>query len=73
MAGSPAWVVLMNITPQGRFQGASVPKYFTWRRQTQMLEDISAYNTGKPGHSLYVTLVPFPSGAAKVRASGRRN
>ena len=45
-------VVLMNSSPQGSFPGASVPKYNTWRRQTQVLEDISAYDTGGPGLNL---------------------
>ncbi len=45
-------VVLMNTAPQGSFPAASVPKYNTWRRQTQVLEDISAYDTGGPGLNL---------------------
>jgi putative ABC transport system permease protein len=45
-------VVLMNSTPQGTWPGASVPKYNTWRGQTQVLEDISAYDTGGPGLNL---------------------
>jgi putative ABC transport system permease protein len=45
-------VVLMNSSPQGSFPGASVPKYNTWRRQTQVLEDITAYDTGGPGLNL---------------------
>ena len=42
-------VVLMNSSPQGTFPAASVPKYNVWRRQTQVLEDIAAYDTGGPG------------------------
>jgi len=42
-------VALMNTSPQGTFPAASVPKYNVWRRQTQVLEDISAYDTGGPG------------------------
>ena len=42
-------VVLMNTSPQGTFPAASVPKYNVWRRQTQVLEDIAAYDTGGPG------------------------
>jgi predicted permease len=45
-------VVLMNSSPQGTFPAASVPKYNNWRRQTQVLEDISAYDTGGPGLNL---------------------
>ncbi len=42
-------VVLMNSSPQGSFPGASVPKYNMWRRQTQVLEDVAAFDTGGPG------------------------
>jgi len=45
-------VALMNSSPEGSFPAASVPKYNTWRRQTQVLEDISAYDTGGPGLNL---------------------
>jgi putative ABC transport system permease protein len=42
-------VQLMNSTPQGNFPGASVPKYNIWRAQTQVLEDVAAYEEGGPG------------------------
>ena len=42
-------VVLMNSSPQGSGPAASVPKYNLWRAQTQVLEDVSAYDTGGPG------------------------
>jgi predicted permease len=45
-------VFLMNSTPQGNFSAASVPKYNLWRRQTQVLTDIAAYDTGGPGINL---------------------
>jgi putative ABC transport system permease protein len=45
-------VTPMTSTPQGAFPGASVPKYNAWRRQTQVLEDVSAYDTGGPGLNL---------------------
>jgi putative ABC transport system permease protein len=45
-------VTLLTSTPQGGFPGASVPKYNTWRRQTQVLEDVSAYDPGGPGLNL---------------------
>jgi len=45
-------VVLMNTSPQGSGPGASVPKYNLWRRQTNVLEDIAAYDTGGPGLNL---------------------
>jgi putative ABC transport system permease protein len=45
-------VMLMNSGPQGNFPAASVPKYNVWRRQTQVLSDIAAYDTGGPGINL---------------------
>ncbi len=45
-------VTLMNTSPQGSFAAASVPKYNNWRRQTKVLEDIAAYDTGGPGLNL---------------------
>src|SRR5689334_19980235 len=42
-------VLLMNASPQGTFPGASVPKFNVWRAQTQVLEDVTAYDTGGPG------------------------
>jgi putative ABC transport system permease protein len=42
-------VQLLNSSPQGSFPGASVPKYNVWRAQTQVLEDVAAYDTGGPG------------------------
>src|SRR5579863_9526823 len=45
-------VTLLTSSPQGGFPGASVPKYNTWRRQTQVLEDVSAYDPGGPGLNL---------------------
>jgi len=45
-------VTLETSTPQGAFPGASVPKYNSWRSQTQALEDVSAYDPGGPGLNL---------------------
>ncbi|MGA2132764.1 MAG: ABC transporter permease [Bryobacteraceae bacterium] len=45
-------VTLQTSSPQGAFEGGSVPKYNTWRAQTQVLEDVSAYDTGGPGLNL---------------------
>ncbi|MFN7995711.1 MAG: ABC transporter permease [Bryobacteraceae bacterium] len=42
-------VMLLNTSPQGKFPGASVPKFNTWRSRTSVLEDVSAYDTGGPG------------------------
>jgi len=45
-------VTLLTSTPQGGFPGASVPKYNTWRQQTKVLEDVSAFDPGGPGLNL---------------------
>ncbi len=45
-------VTLLTSTPQGGFPAASVPKYNTWRRQTQVIEDVAAFDTGGPGLNL---------------------
>jgi len=45
-------VTLMNTSPQGSGPAASVPKFNVWRRQTQVLEDVAAYDTGGPGLNL---------------------
>jgi predicted permease len=39
----------MNSTPEGNYAVASVPKYNIWRAQTQVLEDVAAYDAGGPG------------------------
>jgi len=45
-------VVLMNSSPQGSGPAASPTKYNVWRRQTRVLEDVAAYDTGGPGLNL---------------------
>ena len=45
-------VFLQNSTPQGNFGAASVPKYNVWHKQTHVLDDIAAYDTGGPGINL---------------------
>jgi predicted permease len=45
-------VSMLTSTPQGGFPGASMPKYNTWRRQTKVLEDVAAFDTGGPGLNL---------------------
>ena len=42
-------VQILLSSPQGSAPAASVPKYNIWRRQTQALEDVTAYDTGGPG------------------------
>jgi predicted permease len=45
-------VALEETSPQGKAPWASVPKFNTWRRQTRVLEDVSAYDAGGPGLNL---------------------
>src|SRR5579871_861189 len=45
-------VLLMNSSPQGNFPGASVPKYNVWRAQSEVLDDVAAYDSGGPGMNL---------------------
>jgi len=45
-------VALMNSSPQGSGPAASVPKYNSWRKRTQSLQLVSAYDTGGPGLNL---------------------
>ncbi len=42
-------VQLMGVSAQGSFAAASVPLYNVWRAQTQILQDVAAYDTGGPG------------------------
>ena len=39
-------VLFQNVTPQGRFGGASPTKFNHWREQTSVVEDVSAYRNG---------------------------
>ena len=39
-------VMLMNTSPQGSFAGASPAKFFHWRRQSEVIQDVAAFNTG---------------------------
>jgi predicted permease len=45
-------VQLMNSSPQGNWEGASVPKYNIWRAETQVLNDVAAFDRGGPGVNL---------------------
>jgi putative ABC transport system permease protein len=45
-------VQLMNSSPQGSFAAASVPKFNVWQAQTQVFEDVAAYDLGGPGINL---------------------
>ena len=39
-------VVFMNVSPRGRGSGASQAKFFHYRQQDQVVQDVSAFNTG---------------------------
>lgn len=45
-------VQLMNKVPDGEFAGASPTKFNNWRAQTNVLQDVSAYDFGGPGFNL---------------------
>jgi predicted permease len=45
-------VQIIHIAPNGRFGGASIPKYNLWRETTGVLEDVAAYDVGGPGMNL---------------------
>ena len=39
-------VMLMNTSPDGSFAGGSPAKFIHWRGQSEVLEDVAAFNTG---------------------------
>ena len=39
-------------SPEGNANVTSIPKYAIWREQTQVLQDVAAYDTGGPGVNL---------------------
>jgi len=45
-------VQLMETSPEGRFQGASVPKFNIWRQQTSIFQDVAGYDQGGAGLNL---------------------
>jgi hypothetical protein len=42
----------MNISPQGSFPGASVPKYAILRQQTSIFDKVAGYDNGGAGLNL---------------------
>ena len=44
-----ALVELRNVSPQGSFPGASIPKFNLWRQQTAIFQKVAAYDFGGPG------------------------
>jgi predicted permease len=45
-------VQLMNTGPDGQWAGASPTKFNNWRAQTNVLQDVTAYDFGGPGFNL---------------------
>ena len=45
-------VQLMETSPQGRFEGASVPKFNIWRQQSGIFQDVAGYDQGGSGLNL---------------------
>ena len=39
-------VMLMNVSPQGSFPGANVPKFNIWRQQTGIFQKVAGYDSG---------------------------
>jgi putative ABC transport system permease protein len=44
-----ALVELKNISPQGSFPGANIPKFNLWRQQTSIFQQVAAYDFGGAG------------------------
>jgi len=47
-----ALVELVNVTPQGNFGGASIPKFNTWLQQKKIFQQVAAYDFGGAGMNL---------------------
>ncbi|HEY1579521.1 MAG TPA: ABC transporter permease [Terracidiphilus sp.] len=47
-----ALVAMVNITQQGNFPGASIPKFNLWRQQTGIFQQVAAYDFGAAGLNL---------------------
>ena len=58
-------VMLMNVSPQGSGPAASPAKFMHWRAQTDVLQDVSAFNTGV----VNFTGGPFPEQLRSARVS----
>jgi predicted permease len=61
-------VQLMLLSPQGEPGNiTSIPKYMTWREQTNVFEDVAAYDFGGPG--LNLTGTEYPEQLKGIHAS----
>ncbi len=47
-----ALVALMNTGPMGSFPGANIPKFNIWRQQTNIFQQVAAYDFGGAGMNL---------------------
>jgi putative ABC transport system permease protein len=45
-------VAFLLTSPQGNGAIASIPKFFQWRQQTSVFQDVAAYDFGGPGYNL---------------------
>ncbi len=45
-------VEFLLTSPQGKGAIASIPKFFQWRQQTSVFQDVAAYDFGGPGYNL---------------------
>src|SRR3984885_5348636 len=45
-------VQFLLTSPQGKFPGASIPKFRVWEQQTNVFQDVAAYDFGGPGFNL---------------------
>ncbi len=73
-------VQLMNVSPEGRFPGANVPKFNIWHQQTGIFQFVAGYDQGGAGLNLtggdnpeqvqgvHVTADYFPMFGARVLA-----
>jgi putative ABC transport system permease protein len=44
-------VMLVNTSPEGSFAGGSPAKFIHWRRQSEVIQDVAAFNTGVVNYS----------------------
>ena len=45
-------VQFQNVSPEGKGNGASIPKFSLWEQQTSVFQDVAAYDFGGPGFNL---------------------
>ena len=45
-------VQLMNVEPDGSWNGASIPKFHNWQQQTSIFQEVAAYDNQGPGFNI---------------------